>query len=263
MILDDIVRDKRIEVSDREKRLSLVALQEEVSALPQKKAVFAEALAGAAGVAAIAEIKRRSPSKGLLREPFEPEALARDFEAAGATALSVLTDEKYFGGSTEILENVRRVTRLPILRKDFTIDEYQIWEARKMGADAVLLIAAILSTEELKSFSELAASLGLDALFEVHSERELEKVVPANPKLIGINNRDLTTFDVDLETTARLAPKTPAGSLLISESGLSSRQDVVRLGSMGVKGILVGESLMKEKQVGPALKKLLGTDGSR
>jgi indole-3-glycerol phosphate synthase len=258
MILDEIVRHKVKEVEALKAKEPLEVLRKKVRALGGKKRVFLKALKENGPVAVIAEIKRKSPSKGMLRKNFDPVRLAREFEDAGAGALSVLTDEKFFGGSAEILKKVRAATKLPILRKDFTVDEYQVWQSRLIGADAVLLIASILSQKQLKSFSVLAQKLGLDCLFEVHSPSEAKKVLALKPKLVGINNRDLKTFLVDLATTKKLAKYFSSPTFLVSESGIGNWDDLVFVKRAGARGVLVGESLMKEKSPGQALKKLLG-----
>ncbi len=208
-------------------------------------------------MAVIAEIKRRSPSKGTLCKNFNPVKIALDYERAGASALSVLTDQKYFGGSLEILKKVKKNCALPILRKDFIIDEYQIYETRLIEADAILLIARVLDAKTLKRFHSLAKELGLEVLFEVHDAADLKKVWPLKPQLVGINNRDLSNFRVDLSITQRLASKVPKHCLLVSESGISSAKDLIQLKKYGVKVVLVGETLMKNKKPGEALKQLL------
>ena len=258
MILDVILKHKQKEVAVSKKRLVLSVLKKEVLSLPQAKPRFLEALEESRGIAVIAEIKRKSPSKGILRKNFDPCAIARDYERGGASALSVLTDEKFFGGSSQILKKVRTVTRLPILRKDFIIDEYQIWESKRMGADAVLLIAGVLSAAKLLKFSALAHRLGLDTLVEVHTEGEARKALRVKAPLVGINNRDLKDFRVDLATTKRLAGLFSKKICLVSESGIQSRKDLVYLEACGAKAVLVGESLMRRPSPGAALKALLG-----
>ncbi len=241
----------------------MAVLKKEVARLPVKKARFREALQKGRGVSVIAEIKRKSPSRGILRKDFNPVKLARDFKKGGAAALSVLTDRRFFGGSDEILKKVKKAVRLPVLRKDFTIDEYQVWQSRLIGADAILLIACLLPPQKMKRLAAVARKLGLDSLYEVHTERDLRKVFPLRPTLLGINNRDLHTFHVDLHTTGRLARKIPQGALLVSESGVQSQKDILYLKRLGVKAVLVGESLMKEKNPGAALRKLLGSKFER
>ncbi len=259
MILDKIIKHKKIEVRRSKLKNPLSVLKTRVAELPTKKSVFLNALKKGRPVAVIAEIKRKSPSKGILRKNFNPAQIAREFEKSGASALSVLTDRKFFGGSPEILKQVRKAVRLPILRKDFILEEYQVWESRLMGADAILLIACLLSAGKLKSLGALAMRLGLDTLYEAHTAGDVEKILKARPKIIGINNRDLRTFHVDIQVTGKLARRLPKGVLVVSESGIQSQEDLAYLKKLGVKAVLVGESLMKEKNVGKALKKLLGT----
>jgi len=256
-ILDKIISEKRKEIEILKKRRPLALLKKKMGPAPARH-FFLRALRNNSQPAVIAEIKRRSPSKGLLRNDFRPVKLARDFEAAGASALSVLTDRKFFGGSSQFLKKVRAVTTLPILRKDFILDEYQVYETREMGAHALLLIAATLSHEELEKLSALANRLGLDILFEVHTEAELKKVLRLKPLLIGINNRNLDTFHVSLKTTQRLSKKISRKTMIVSESGIQNAADLVLLQKWGVGAVLVGESLMREKDAKRALQRLLG-----
>ena len=258
MILDDILKNKKREIEILKDGKPLGTLKKEVLALPARKAVFLEALiSDPSSMAVIAEIKKKSPSKGVLRTDFNPKEIALSYEKAGARALSVLTDRKFFEGSTEILKEVRSVSKLPILRKDFILDEYQIWESRLIGADAVLLIADILTTNDLEKFMRLSESLGLDVLFEVHTKKDAKKALSLKPRLIGINNRDLYTFAVDIKTTANLFGLLPKEPFVVSESGIQNHEDLLYLKRLGVKAVLVGESLMKEKDPGDALKKLI------
>jgi len=206
----------------------------------------------------IAEFKRRSPSKGVIRDDLSPESIARAYEAGGAAAISVLTEEDYFGGSLADLVAARRVTTLPLLRKDFIFDEYQVYEAAAAGADALLLIVAALSDQQLLSLRALAEDeLGLDVLVEVHSEGELKRAVAIGARVIGVNNRDLRTFAVSLDTSVKLARVAPADAMLISESGLQTRADLSKLQAAGYKGFLIGESLMRADEPEIALRSLL------
>jgi indole-3-glycerol phosphate synthase len=209
------------------------------------------------GVAVIAELKRASPSRGLIRAEFDPEVLAQELESAGAAALSVLTDAEFFQGSLGNLRRASARTKLPCLRKDFLVDEFQLLEARANGADAVLLIVAALSQGELKRLAYRAGEYSLDVLCEVHDEDELQQAVDAGCTLIGVNNRNLRTFQVDLETAFRLAHSIPKNSLCVAESGIHSGADIARLRAVGYQGFLIGESLMKAKSPGEALKGLL------
>jgi indole-3-glycerol phosphate synthase len=213
--------------------------------------------------AVIAEIKRASPSKGVLApDHFDPGATARAYESGGAAALSVLTDEEFFKGSLDDLDIARGAVRIPVLRKDFTIDEYHVAEAGARCADAVLLIATILSTVRLRQLREYAAKLGLAALVEVHDEEELKSAVDSGARIIGVNNRNLRTFEVTLETSLRLAPRIPDGVLTVSESGIRSAEDIRRLAQAGFQAFLIGEHVMKSKDPQHALRNLLGAERS-
>ena len=207
----------------------------------------------------IAEVKRASPSKGVIRPDFDPVALAVAYADAGADALSVLTDAPFFQGSLEQLTTVRSRVGLPILRKDFHVDPYQIWEARAAGADAVLLIVAAQAPSALVELLGVSRELGLTALVEAHTAGELETALQSGARLVGINNRDLKTFEVSLETTFALLPRVPAGVVLLSESGISRTEEVARLAGAGVDGILVGEGLLRHADVGRALRNLVGS----
>jgi indole-3-glycerol phosphate synthase len=209
------------------------------------------------GVSLIAEIKRASPSKGPLCPDLDPVALAGEYERGGASAISVLTDEHFFQGSLEDLRAVRQSVGLPVLRKDFTIDPYQVYQARAAGADAILLIVAALDDEALHLLHRLAAELGLAALVEVHSAAELVRALKVGPAIVGVNNRDLQTFEVSLDTTARLRPLVPAGVALVSESGVHSRSDVARLETLGVDAILVGEALVRAPDARDKIQELI------
>ena len=207
--------------------------------------------------AIIAEIKKASPSKGIIREDFEPKEIAKDYEANGATSLSVLTDEPFFQGKLEYLDMVRKTCTLPILRKDFMIDPYQIYETKASGGDCILLIVAALDLVELKDFSQLAKELNLDILIEVHSDEELNKALTIDPELIGINNRDLTTFQVDKNLAVKLAKEICKDVIVVSESGISSREDILFSKEQGIHSFLIGESFMKEPSPGRALKEII------
>jgi indole-3-glycerol phosphate synthase len=206
----------------------------------------------------VAELKPRSPSRGAIRPDFDPVGCAKAYADAGAAALSVLTDARYFGGELGLLDAVRRAVDLPLLRKDFLIDPYQVDEARAHGADAVLLIVAALDAAGLRALRERALEHGLDALVEVHDERELDAALGAGADLLGINNRDLRSFEVDLGVTERLAPRVPEGVVIVAESGILSGEDVHRLEAAGAHAVLVGEALMREPDVGLALRRLRG-----
>jgi indole-3-glycerol phosphate synthase len=251
-ILDTIVAEKKREIALLPpRRVTLADVQQAVAARSGCRDFFAALQAPARpGPALIAEVKKASPSAGIICPDFDPVRIAREYEAAGATCLSVLTDEKFFQGSPEHLRRIRAAVGLPLLRKDFIIDERQILEAAEMGADAVLLIARILSDGELRIFHGLASGAGLAALVEVHNETELDRALTLGARLIGVNNRDLDTFKVDAGTTERLAARmaripAPERRLLVAESGLQTRADVERVQRAGAGAILVGEALMK------------------
>jgi indole-3-glycerol phosphate synthase len=214
------------------------------------------------GVAIIAELKKASPSKGTIRAQFDPATLAKEFEAAGASALSVLTDEPYFQGSLSYLQVASSVTKLPCLRKDFIVDEFQLLEAKAYGADAVLLIVAALSQQELIGLLMKARSYGLDALCEAHDEVELQRAIDAGAGLIGVNSRDLRTFEVNLDTAMRLAARIPSNVTSVAESGIHTGPDLSRLRAAGYHAFLIGESLMKAEIPGQALQRLIAEAGA-
>lgn len=254
-LLEDIVRNKREELRARRGRDRTAELKAKLRDLEPARP-FHDAIAGPP-MSLIAEIKKASPSAGLLRSDFDPEAIAKTYEVAGAKALSVLTDQAYFQGSLDYLGRVRRAVKLPLLEKDFVLDDVQLYEARVLGADAVLLIAAILDPPQMKDLYELATGLGLAVLVEIHSERELERVVEWAP-IIGINNRDLTTFTVDLETTFRVLKQIPNNKVIVSESGIRGRDDIRRLADAGVHAVLIGETFMRANDIGAKVKELMG-----
>jgi indole-3-glycerol phosphate synthase len=254
--LTEIVRSKQEALRGRRGAARLAELKAKLrDATPARP--FLAALAEPP-LALIAEIKQASPSAGLLRQQFNPAEIAHLYEDSGARALSVLTDEPFFKGSLEHLAVVRRAVALPLLQKDFVLDEIQLYEARVYGADAILLITAILEPGQIKDLFHLAGDLGLAALVEIHSEKELERVIEWTP-IIGINNRDLTTFAVDLETTFRVLKEVPDDRIVVSESGIAARRDVERLAEAGVDAILVGETFMRAENIGAKVKELMGT----
>jgi len=239
--LDRILLDHRRAAAADHRRLD--RLLEQAAAAPPTRGLRA-ALAGATGLGVIAEVKRRSPSKGDLHPDLDPAALAADYEAGGATCLSVLTDRDFFGGSPEDLRAARGGCALPVLRKDFTVAAADVCDARIMGADAVLLIAAALDDAELADLHALAGELGLDALVEIHDEAELERALAVEATLVGVNQRDLVTFEVDTDRAVRLAPRMPAGIVRVAESGVRGPDDAARLAAAGYHAVLVGESLV-------------------
>ena len=263
-ILDTIVEQKQREVAALPSRLIAAGDLRDAMLEHGERRDFLAALRQprVGDVALIAEVKKASPSKGVICENFDPVRIACEYEAAGASCLSVLTDEKFFQGSLDYLRQIRQAVALPLLRKDFIIDERQILEAIEWGADAILLIVAILDDTRLRKFRELAEEAGLAALVEVHDEAELDRALATGATLLGVNNRNLKTFQVDLATTERLAAKlhsTPvADRLLVAESGIHTRADVVRLKGAGSGAILVGESLMRSGDIGAGVRSLLG-----
>lgn len=259
MILQKILDHKRLEVAAARQALSLEALKERLCTQPGPRG-FARALREKAsgGTAIIAEVKKGSPSKGIIRPDFDPLAIAKGYERAGAACLSVLTDSRFFHGELSYLSAIATAVRVPLLRKEFIVDPYQIYEARCSGADAILLIAAALEQESLQAFTALSKELGMDVLLEVHDEQELETALRVPVELIGINNRNLSTFVTDLAVTERLLPSIPADRLVVAESGINTREDILRLQSAGAGAFLIGESLMRESDFETKLASLLG-----
>lgn len=259
-ILDDILAHKRLEVAAQKQRVDMDTLVANISASNDMPRGFMKALqarVAIGGTAVIAEVKKASPSMGVIRASFDPVAIAESYAAAGATCLSVLTDEKYFQGSGHYLRLVRAAVGLPLLRKDFIVDEYQIVEARALGADAILLIVAALSDAELAAFTRLAHDLGLDVLVEVHDEAECARALQLPLRVIGVNNRNLHDFSVSLETSRRIKTMLPADYLLVSESGIHTRADIEALQADGIHAFLVGGALMQADDPGAALSALL------
>ena len=257
MILDEIVAYKKKELLET-KRGTPFADQKMRAADAGPTRGFGKALAAGTGIRLIAEVKKASPSKGVIREDFDPVKIAGTYEESGAACLSVLTEKNYFQGDLAYLGAIRKAVGLPLLRKDFIIDEYQIFEARAAGADAILLIAACLDRRQMEDFLGTAEGLGLDVLVESHTLKELDKTLLAGARILGINNRDLTSFTVNLQTTFDLLKDIPDDRIVVSESGIRTRDDVVRLEKSGVDAVLVGESLMREKDIGKKVKELLG-----
>lgn len=260
-ILDKILATKQEEIQARQALLSLA--EQEAAALQkagQRRGFIAamEARISQQQHAVIAEVKKASPSKGLIRADFDPQLIARQYEEAGASCLSVLTDLQYFQGHNDYLVAARAATRLPVLRKDFIIDRYQVAEAGAIGADCILLIVAALSAEKIRELASAAADLALDVLVEVHDEAELDIALACGFKLIGVNNRNLHTFETDLNTTLRLAERVPADRLLVTESGIATAADVKVMTDKGIFGFLVGETLMREADPRDAYHSLFG-----
>jgi indole-3-glycerol phosphate synthase len=259
MILDEIVAHKK-ERLIAAKRAAPLTAQKRGAADAGPVRGFGAALSAGTPIRLIAEVKKASPSKGVIRQDFDPVRIAETYQASGATCLSVLTEERYFQGSLEYLGSIRKAVGLPLLRKDFIIDEYQIFEARAAGADAILLIASCLDKRQMEDYLGVAAGLGLDVLVESHTLKDLDKTLFAGARIVGINNRDLTNFTVSLQTTIDLLKDIPDDRIVVSESGIKSRDDVMKLERAGVDAILVGESLMREKDIGKKVKELLGTE---
>ena len=257
-ILNRILARKAEEVAERRSKVPLAELSARIADLPDTRGFAAaiEAKIEAGLPAVIAEVKKASPSKGVIRADFDPAAIARSYDAGGAACLSVLTDVDFFQGSDDYLRQARAACGLPVLRKDFVIDAYQLYEARVLGADCVLLIAAALDDARLSEFAFIAAELGMDVLVEVHDLDELERALPVPARLLGINNRNLKTFDVSLQTTLDLQAAVPADRVLVTESGILAPADVALMRDAGVHAFLVGEAFMRQPDPGAALHAL-------
>lgn len=261
MFLNRIVETKKEEVAELAKTLNKAEAEQAIAQLPPCRGFEQSLREGSRHreLALIAEVKKASPSKGLIRDDFHPVELARAYELAGADCISVLTDVQYFQGSNQYLTDIAQAVKLPLLRKDFIIDELQIYEARLIGADCILLIVAILSDQQLSDYYDLAKKLGMDVLVEVHDEAELERVLKLNKAtLIGINNRNLHTFETSLETTAKLIKRMPPHVLKISESGILSREDYQYVRAAEAEGLLIGEHFMRQGDVAAAIEQLMG-----
>lgn len=257
-ILDKIVATKHEEIAARKLHTTVDDLRARGEGMPAPRGFIAALQSAAAekqpGV--IAEIKKASPSKGVIREDFDPPAIASTYAANGAACISVLTDEQYFQGADQYLLDVRQAVDLPVLRKDFTVDEYQIYEARALGADCILLIVAALNIMRLTVLHALAKGMGMDVLLEVHNKAELDAALSLQPSLVGINNRNLKTFETTLDTTLDLLPNIPANVTVVTESGIATREDVTRMRDHDVHCFLVGEAFMRADDPGSALKEL-------
>ena len=259
-ILKRILARKAEEVAARSQGLDMQTLRREALKADSPRG-FRQALVdavAAGGCGVVAEIKKASPSKGVLRPAYDPEAIALSYARAGATCLSVLTDEDFFQGSDLHLQQARRICPLPVLRKDFVLHPFQIWEARVLGADCVLLIVSALSDSRLAELDTLARELGMDVLVEVHDEEELERALAIRPDLLGINNRNLHSFETDVQTTVRLKERVPEDVLLVTESGIGTHEDVELMRQHGVHCFLVGESFMRATDPGAKLRELFG-----
>ena len=255
--LDEIIKDKHSVVTEEERRESLEDIKSKILDLPPRRG-FIKSIQQRNNkglVSVIAEIKKASPSKGVIRENFLPETIAKQYEENNATCLSILTDKKFFHGSLEYLKKIRSKVEIPLLRKDFIINEYQIYQSKLYGADCILLIVSALSDSQLKEFKNIAESLDLDVLVEIHNQAELERIQPIDFSFIGINNRNLSTFEVDLKTTKELSLNLK-DKLVVSESGIKTREDIDEILNYDVLNFLVGESFMRAENPGTELRKL-------
>ena len=256
MILSRIIEEKRRVVEEAKRAKPQDELVKEIKNISVKSS-FKKSISRPHHVNLIAEIKKASPSKGILRGDFNPARIAMTYQANGASAISVLTDERFFEGKLEYIKTVKEHVSLPVLRKDFIIDEYQIYESVWAGADAILLIAELLSTNEIALFYNLAVSLGLDVLTEVHNEEDVEKALTTGANIIGINNRDLHTFKVDLGATQKLARIIPQNKVRVSESGIKSYEDVMFLKSLGINAVLIGEAFMEAADIAAKMREIM------
>jgi len=258
MILSKILEQTQKDLARRKNRVSPAELDEAISLQPPARD-FAASLRSTAQPVIIAEVKKASPSKGLIRSDFDPVAIARRYEECGASAVSVLTEEHFFQGRLDYLMRIRQAVSIPLLRKDFIIDSYQVYEARAAGADAYLLIAAALETKLMRELIDLGKTLGMHALVEVHTEEELNRALRASASIVGVNNRNLKTFKTDITTTLQLRPLIPDSIVTVSESGISTPADIQRLRACGIDAFLIGESLMHEADPGLKLAEFLSS----
>lgn len=256
MILSRIIEEKKRVIEEAKRLVSLEDLVRYIKGVCVKSN-FKKSISRPHSINLIAEIKKASPSRGIIRGDFNPVKIAATYQANGASAISVLTDERFFEGKLENIKKVKETVSLPVLRKDFIIDEYQIYESVYAGADAILLIADLFSGDELKRFFDLAASLGLDVLIEVHNEEDIEKALKCGESVIGINNRDLHTFKVELETTQRLSRLIPSGKVRVSESGIKTHEDIMFLKSLGMNAVLIGEAFMESDDIAAKMRELM------
>lgn len=261
MILEEIAAKTRIRVEEQKRKRSLAEIRREAEQFPHRNRLedfaFEKAL-GEKELSFICEVKKASPSKGIIAQDFPYMKIAMEYESAGAAAISVLTEPFYFQGSDNYLMQIVESVQIPVLRKDFTVDSYQIYEAKRLGASAVLLIAALLDTQTLKEYREIAESLGMSALVEAHTETEVESALDSGARIIGVNNRDLKTFEVDVENSVRLRKLVPPQILFVSESGIKNREDIARLEENGTNAVLIGETFMRSGDKAGQLAKLRG-----
>ncbi len=256
-VLEEICARKREHIEAKQASVSLDDLKYQVTEVSAPRGFIQSMMSKAPFAALIAEVKKASPSKGIIRENFNPAEIAKAYEVSGAACISVLTDEPFFQGSDEHLKEVRDATCLPVLRKDFMLDKYQIYESRALGADCILLIMAALSDDEAKHLNATSMELGMDVLVEVHNEEELERALAFQPNIIGVNSRNLVTMDVDLNIAHTLASKIPDIIYKIAESGIAANEDIISLKKSGFSGFLVGETLLREDNIGLAVQHLL------
>ena len=261
-ILQEIVKYKKVEIEESKKLISKESLEKEIKSAPHSKSFLGELVKkneeGKAGI--IAEVKKASPSKGVIRENFNHLQIARDYEKGGAACLSILTDNPSFQGSSQYLKDIRGITNLPILRKDFMIDVYQVYESRSWGADCILMIMKILDNKDLSKLVSVSKDLGMDILFEINSQEELERLLPFNPKMIGINNRNLENFETDIKNSIKIKKNIPDDILVISESGISNTEDIIHLGDHNINNFLIGESLMRSDNISVELNTLVNKE---
>lgn len=255
-ILEKIIIQKKKEIKIKKRNLPLVFIKKNLAKHTVPERSFKKALLKNDKIALIAEIKKASPSLGVIKDDFDVGKIINIYRKAKVDAVSVLTDEKFFQGSSQNLVLARKILKVPILRKDFIIDPYQIYESKLYGADAILLIAAVLTNKKIDRFIEIARSLRMECLVEIHTLKELNNILKTSAEIIGINNRDLKTFKIDINNSLRLAPKIPPTKIIVSESGISSKEQVERLKKSGVKAILVGTTLMKAKNIQKLIKQL-------
>lgn len=261
-ILQEIVKYKKVEIEESKKLISKESLEKKIKSAPHSKSFLGELVKkneeGKAGI--IAEVKKASPSKGVIRENFNHLQIARDYEKGGAACLSILTDNPSFQGSSQYLKDIRGITNLPILRKDFMIDVYQVYESRSWGADCILMIMKILDNKDLSKLVSVSKDLGMDILFEINSQEELERLLPFNPKMIGINNRNLENFETDIKNSIKIKKNIPDDILVISESGINNTEDIIHLGDHNINNFLIGESLMRSDNISVELNKLVNKE---
>ncbi len=257
LILDKIHSHKLKEIAENKKRIPIDVLKERCKEFPKTRK-FGEAIKRKNRIKIIAEVKKASPSAGIIREDFNYVNIAMEYEASGASAISVLTDKEFFMGELKYLTEIKETIQLPVLRKDFIVDSYQIYESRAAGADSILLIARLLTKEQIDTFLSLAHSLGMECLVEIHDNNELQKTLETGAVIIGINNRDLDTFETNLDTTLQLCPLIPEEKIIVSESGIKTRADVLKLEEAGIDAILIGETLMRSNDIHLKIKELLG-----